>query len=369
MNIISYVDQFGNQSFKDRPFSDIDAVILSQLSYLNFDIYGQRDDKNPIYLKDIPHEMFEPLSRGEFTKRKNIILLTKLKSSVRFRNVGISFVRHSQSVMYEEQFFAITCILPNGDFYMAYRGTDLTLVGWKEDANMAFLDVVPSQQSALEFAQGVTSKLKGRFYIGGHSKGGNLSFFSLVNLSPEKIERCIQAYSFDGPGFFDQKYEEIESLKSKMTKIVPQNTIVGIMLSTLKNCKIVYSPYVGIFQHDPYSWQIDKKTIDFVYRKRRSSESYINERALYTWLRSLSKDDKVFAANALFMLMGGLDLDLKEFITFPKKRIRNIMKIRKEATDEEKEKFLSIFKQLIYHHRRARNYYLKNKKAIIAGNM
>lgn len=364
MNILGYVEQFGNESFEERPFNNVDAVILSQLSYLNFDIFGKTNDNCPIYLKNIQPPLYKQLAAGEFTTRKNIKLLTLLKSSIRFRNVGVSFVRRNQSIVREEQFFAITSILPNGDFYMAFRGTDLTMVGWKEDANMAFMDVVPSQASALKYVKEVTSKLKGNFYIGGHSKGGNLAFYSHVFMGKELLHRCIRAYSLDGPGFFDlkDKYSKtyIET-HQKMTKLVPQNSIVGIMLSTLKNCDIVYSTYMGIFQHDPYSWQIDKSTKDFIYRKRRTRESYIIERMLYTWVHSLSQEDRIFAADAIFVLMGGLDMTLKEFIKVPLTRIKNFIEVQKNATEEQKEKFISIFKLLIYHHKLARRYYQRHQ--------
>ncbi|MCR5332500.1 MAG: DUF2974 domain-containing protein [Bacilli bacterium] len=364
MNLLNYIESFGNETFEERPFNNVDAVILSQLSYLNFDIYGKREDTSYIYLKDIPHEMFEPLSVGEFTKRKNIKLLTLLKSSLRFRNIGVGFIRNNLSVKEEEQFFAITSVLPNGDFYIAFRGTDLNMVGWKEDVNMAFIDVVPSQLSAHFYVNHVCSKLKGNFYIGGHSKGGNLAFYSYINLNDRLHKRCLHAYSFDGPGFFDAQKDILLKYKDaydKMTKLVPQNSIVGIMLSTLKNCDIVYSTYVGIFQHDPYSWQINMDRKDFVYRKKRKRESIILERALYTWIHSIDKEDKVFAANAIFVMMGGLDLTLKDFIKKPALRIKNFHEVQKNATKEEKEKFISIFKSLIYHYRRARLYYLKRR--------
>ena len=365
MNLLRYIERYGNEDFETRPFNNVDATLMAVISYLNFDMFEKKDDDSYIYFKDIDQSLFKELSKDEFIAKENVKLLTLLKASPRYRSLGVSYIRRNTCIKKEEQFFACTIIFPNGDFYIAFRGTDFSVVGWKEDCNMAFHDTIPSQKSALAYVKEVTSKLKGRFYIGGHSKGGNLAFYSHMYLDKELLDRCIKTYSFDGPGFFDvkDKYSNnYEEAHSKMIKIVPQNTLVGIILSSLKDAKIVHSTYVGIFQHNPYSWQIDGESKDFVYLKRRTKESYINEMTLAMWLDSLTTEDKMFATEGIFLLMGGTKLTLSEFVKDPGGRLKNVGDVYKNSAPEDREKFISIFKQLLYYHRRARQIYSEREK-------
>lgn len=360
MNILDYIEKFGSQTFEQRPFNNVDATIMATLSYVNFDLYSQKEDGYSIILKDLEPSSFARLCEGEFITKPNIDLLTKLKSSPRYYNIAIKFVRSEHSIVKEEQFFAITLVLPNNEFFIAFRGTDLTLLGWKEDTNMAMFKTVPSQHRAVNYVNEVASKLKGNFYIGGHSKGGNLAFYAHLNMDEKYSKRLIHSYSLDGPGFFDldgMVNDHIVDETHKMIKLVPQNTIVGIMLSNLKDAKVVYSTYAGIFQHNPYSWQVNQKTKDFIYRKRRTSESYINELALTMWLNSLTLEERVFAGNAIFELLGGTKLNLTAFIKQPIERIKTIYEVQKKASKDDKQKFISIFKQLLYYHRRAKEIY------------
>lgn len=365
MNLLKYIEKFGNEDFETRPFNNVDATIMAVISYLNFDMFDKKDDETYIYFKDIDPSLFEELSKDEFIAKENVKLLTLLKSSPRYRNLGVSFVRRNTCIKKEEQFFAVTIIFPNDDFYIAFRGTDFSVVGWKEDFNMAFHDTIPSQKSALAYVKEVTSKLKGNFYIGGHSKGGNLAFYAHIFQDKETLARCIHAYSFDGPGFSELKDKFVDTYDEahkKMTKIVPQNTLVGIILSNLKDAKIVHSTYVGIFQHNPYSWQISEETKDFVYREKRTKESYINEMTLSMWLDSLSLEDKVFATESIFLLMGGTKLHLSEFIKDPGERLKTASDVYRNAATEDRQRFINIFKQMIYYHRRARKLFAEKEK-------
>ncbi len=367
MNILRYIDRYGSEDFETRPFNNVDATIMALISYLNFDMFEKKDDESFIYFKDIDQSLFKELSKDEFIAKENVKLLTLLKASPRYRNIGVSFVRRNTCIKKEEQFFAITLLFPSGNFFIAFRGTDFSVVGWKEDCNMAFNDTIPSQKSALAYVQEVTSKLKGKFYIGGHSKGGNLAFYSHLFQGKELLDRCIRAYSFDGPGFFNLKNkftDTYDEAHKKMVKIVPQNTLVGVLLSSMKDSLVVHSTYLGIFQHNPYSWQIDPHTLDFVYLKRRTKESYINEMTLSMWLDSLSMEDRLFATEGIFLLMGGTKLTLAEFVKDPGGRFKNASDVYKNTSPENRQKFISIFKQLLYYHKRAKKIYSEQERKL-----
>src|SRR5574344_632007 len=107
MNLNQYIDVFGNITFLERPFNDVDALILAQLSYINFELVAPKIDE---------------LNRKPF-------LLKKLKTSLRFRQIGVCYIKIDSSLETDKQFYGMTLVLPTGERYISYRGTDLTLVG------------------------------------------------------------------------------------------------------------------------------------------------------------------------------------------------------------------------------------------------
>lgn len=367
IDLNGYVDNFGNKSFNEKPFNDVDALIFSELSYINFERLAPSSSclkSRPFYLKNLPLFETNNLAKGEFTTKENIILLTKLKSSLRFRNVGICCVEDTHCLESEKQFYALTCVLPNKTRFISFRGTDLTLVGWKEDCNMSFLKQIPAQKCAVEYVNKVTSSFKYPFYIGGHSKGGNLCFYSFLTMDENLINRCIAAYSFDGPGFYDDelyKTERFSKYNDKLIKIVPRDSLVGIMLNHTKNAKVIDANSLSIFQHNPFNWKIDSKTGEFIYLKKRANQSYINEKALSNWLSSLSKEERILATNAIFELLGGTQSSLKHLISNFGSTMKNFISVRNSYSKEEKQKLNDILNRLFYYFNKARAHYRKER--------
>lgn len=367
IDLNGYVEKFGNKSFDEAPFNNVDALVLAELSYVNFSSLApsiNKPNSRPFYLRNIPLFELSKLAKDEFTTNKNIVLLTNIKGSLRFRNIGICYVDEACCLKTEKQFYAFTLILPNKIRYISFRGTDLTLVGWKEDCNMSFLKETPAQECALHYVKKVTSLFDEKFYIGGHSKGGNLSFYSSLNIDKTLADRLIYAYSFDGPGFYDDelyKTDHYKEIHEKLIKIVPRDSLVGIVLNHTRNALVVDSNSLSVLQHNPYNWKIDSKTGDFVYLKRRADQSYVNEKALSNWLGSLSNEERMMATNTIFELLGGTSYSLKHLVTNFSQSVNNFFKVSKSYTKEEKEKLYDILKRLFYYFNNARRYYYKQK--------
>lgn len=362
MDLNQYIDVFGNTTFLERPFNDVDALILAQLSYINFELVAPKIDelnRKPFLLKNINAREIKKLADGELTTSQNEILLIRLKTSLRFRQIGVCYIKIDSSLETDKQFYGLTLVLPTGEHYISYRGTDLTLVGWKEDCNLAFLDTIPAQICAIKYLDEVTKLFDGPFYLGGHSKGGNLSFYAALHQSDEEIARCITAYSFDGPGFYEKDYYENETYKKiedKLVKIVPKDSLIGIMLNHTKHARVVDANSLSVMQHNPYNWKIDPKTGDFKYLKKRANQSYINERALSTWLNSMTKEEISMTINCLFELLGGTNKNLYHLLKHAPQTINNFNKVSQNYSKEQKQKLVSILKRLFYYHKKARAY-------------
>ncbi len=363
MNLTHYINTFGNKTFKQRPFNDVDALIMSQLSYLNFDLVAPSiNDKNlpPIYIKDLPLNRIKELVSNELTSRQNGPFLLALITSVRYKNIGIQYVLNEKDYVNEKQIFAITLLLPTGEHFISYRGTDLSLVGWKEDLKMSYVSRVPAQEVAINYLDKVTSLFSGSYYIGGHSKGGNLSFYAALSQNKEQIDRTLKAYSFDGQGFYSNNLfenEHFELIKAKLVKIVPKYCVVGIMLNDIKNIKVVDATSLGIFQHNPHNWIIDSKTGDFKYIKRRSKQSYINELAVHNWVESLNKEETILIVDVIFDYLGELHLSLTSLIEKLPRTIANFFRVHRQFSDLQKKKISSIYKRLFYYYRKAHLFY------------
>ncbi len=167
----------------------------------------------------------------------------------------------------EIQFSAVTVELDDETVYIAYRGTDDTLVGWKEDLNMSFMDVVPAQAEALAYLEQVLHKHDYRkVYIGGHSKGGNLAVYAAVHVEDILQSSIVEVFNNDGPGFKDNilSKQQYMNISDRITTLVPQNSVVGLLLEHDETYQVVKSSQSsGIMQHDGFSWEVLGN--DFIY--------------------------------------------------------------------------------------------------------
>ena len=363
MNLNNFIKTFGNKTFDESPFSDVDALIMAQLSYVNFELIAPFIDspnEKPFAIKDIPLNLIKDLASNELTSKQNEPMLLLLKSSLRYRNIKICYLRKEANLHNELQFFAMTLILPNGIRYLSYRGTDLNLYAWKEDLAMAYKDSVNAQKVAINYLNDATSLFSGPYYIGGHSKGGNLAFYAALSQDKEHINRTIKAYSFDGQGFYNNKIfenDDYELISNKLVKIVPKNCVVGVMLNDIKHFRIVEAKSVGIFQHNPHNWVIDAKTGDFKFVKNRAKSSYISELAVHNWLASLTKEETIEIVDVIFEYLGGLNLTLSALVKNLPKTINTFFSVHRNYSKEDKKQISNIYSRFVYHYKKAWLYY------------
>lgn len=332
-NFLDYLKN-NQKSFKEESFNEVDSLVLAYLSYLHF-------PSTKIKLKDL-----------DITKTtkvdKNREFIKKVIKSKRYKDIDLCFFVEDTNDLIEKQFSAITFLLPNNTMYISFRGTDSTLTGWKEDFNMAYTLPVPSQKEALNYTEKVTKLIPRNFYIGGHSKGGNLAVYAGCNLSKEISNRIIKIYSHDGPGFIKEflTTSNYQDIKEKIEKVVPSSSIIGMLLYTNEKYKIIKSSLGGILEHDPFSWLVENN--NFIILKNLSDGTIFTNKVINDFLNSLSKKEREIFIDSLFTVLKSTNLTTldeisKNFII----KLPNILIAIYKLDDVNKKYILKTIKALI----------------------
>lgn len=308
-NVMDYLQWRGDLTFEQSPFNDVDNVILAELAYVDFrDVVPSVQMNKGITLEKASELFFDLHTEEELALDKSFIkdtpkLLKKAAKTNRFKNVILSDYVDTVDETLEKQFGAFHIKLTPQSTYVAFRGTDDTIVGWKEDFNMSFISPVPSQEAAVQYLNDTCSYIRGRLYVGGHSKGGNLAIYSAIHCN-RRVRKKIQCvYNNDGPGFDIGvvKSEEYQSMLPYIRSIVPENSIVGMLLEHDDDYIIVKSSQTGVMQHDAMSWQVSGPA--FITTRRLSAQSRRLNRALGNWINSVDNEKRCEFVETLFGLI------------------------------------------------------------------
>lgn len=370
-NIIDYVESEFS-SMNDKKFNAVDSLILSQVTNFFYDdlVGNINNPKPPVYFKDLlKAEHFEKMFRSFLIPKKNKNLLFALAASPRFRDIKINYYVSKISSDEEKQFSATTFILNDEYAYIGFRGTDSTVIGWKEDFNMAFVSPIPSQLEGVNYVNKVSNLIPHKLLIGGHSKGGNIAVYSSMNCDNNIKQRIKTIYSHDGPGFREEviNSKEFKSIKNKINKTIPYSSLVGILLENHEYYHVVKSNGVGgIMQHDPFSWEINKD--DFVYLDNLSNKSKYINKTLNTWLSQISDEKRKQFIDSIFNILNSTnsetitDIALNWKVNFP-----IILDALKNMDPEEKVLIMELFGQLAslslrHSQKNDKNYVILNKK-------
>ena len=273
--IFDYLKEVTYDSIYDRPFNELDVLALTELTYLPFDrIVPQGDTTGiPVRLSDA----MELIDRTTdfIVSNQHLQLVDELASSKRFKNIKLLNYVDEYDPDVQKQFAAMTYRLSLDTYLVVFRGTDDTLIGWKEDFHMTYMDHVPAQKRAASYLQHVMKEFpKGCFLVAGHSKGGNLATYACSYLPDPLFERVDAIYSYDAPGLNKAiiETEGYQRTSPKILRFVPQGSIVGMMLEVPEPTTIVKSRAFGGFsQHDAFTWEI--KDYSFVTVSETSPDS------------------------------------------------------------------------------------------------
>lgn len=301
--LFDYLIKTKNIDLEHSSLNEIDIAIFCILSYLPWDYIVAPPYKNKeIFLMEAIQKFNNWNYSSPFRMWKDQQLIDLMKQSNRYQTVTMSnYVNHYDSKS-ETQFSALSFHLPNNQSVIAFRGTDDTLVGWKEDFNMSFEYPIKAQEEALEYLNHILPTRNEDIIIAGHSKGGNLAIYSSVFTTPENKIKIKSIYNFDGPGFLEQitSTKEYQSMAQQMITLVPESSIVGMLLEQTETYTIIKSYQLGILQHSLYSWVISGN--QFIKLKKITKNSmYINQ-TLKEWIHSLTKKEREQLIDSLYQI-------------------------------------------------------------------
>jgi len=308
-NEFDYLEWRGDLPLSESGFNSVDSLILSVLSYIPFDgIVSPEFRKDGITIAEAAEAFADSAaSRPVVRNEQDVKLLSAMAASDRFGDMRLTGYANSVDLEKEKQFSAVTVLMGRGKAYVAFRGTDLTLVGWKEDFNMSFRCPVPSQEAATEYLERAAARLRGRLYVGGHSKGGNLAVYASVFATRKTRKRLLAVYNNDGPGFNSSvlEKEEYVEMQGRIYAFVPQSSIIGMLLEHAEEYAIIHSDQSGLMQHDPYSWSV--VGTDFVRMQAVTSQSVFIDQTVKEWVSGMSPEQRERFIDVLYSVIGATE--------------------------------------------------------------
>ena len=331
-NIEDYLEWRGDLTFNQAPFNEVDNLILSALSYIVFDgIVPGPAYKDVITLEEASKLFFKMYTAQDLAVQNTFtrlvpFILKKVAYTERFKHVGLCKYVSTIDYKDEKQFAALHILLEDGSTYISYRGTDDTLVGWKEDLNMTYMMPVPSQIEALRYLEETTRKSKRPLRIGGHSKGGNLAIYAAINCGDKLKKRIIEIYNNDGPGFYEDVIESkgYKEMLHKIKTIIPESSIIGMLLEHQEEYVIVKSKKKGILQHDIMNWEVLGPKL--VYLESVSKNSQKLDHTIKSWLQNTERSQRAQFIEALFRALESTGAKTVSELTADKiKNINNVL--------------------------------------------
>lgn len=347
MNMIDYLAWRGDLTFAQSEFNEVDNLLLCYLAYVNLDQVAPGMGEKPMTVKTLADCFFGRYSRDELENDKSFIrmapaVLFEMAKTKRFQNLLVQNYVNKVDMEKMLQFAAMEILLGDGTSYVAYRGTDDTIVGWKEDFYLS-RGKVPAEEEALIYLNQVCGgkkkslvhkilpkslgKKEKKIRIGGHSKGGHLAIYAAAACEPEIQERILQVYCNDGPGFL-QDFTETEgmlAIRDRIHRIVPESSVIGMLLNHMVDPIVIKSSQSTIMQHDGFSWEVEGPK--FVRCKERSTFSKVLDEAIQTWLAQIPEEKREPVIRDLFSVLEATGAEtLTELQDGGMKNLRILMK-------------------------------------------
>lgn len=300
--ILDYVRWRGDLAFAERPLNEVDSLILSELAYYDFSEVMR------------PDEITAGLSLAEVWQRHQALaaprrypvndpcpLMAACAETVRFGTLRVRFYVSLLDRALQMQFAAVTFQLPDGTAFAAYRGTDNTLIGWREDFNFSYLPESPAQAEAVRYLDELLQRTDVPVILGGHSKGGHLANYAAAFCRHPAVDRVRLVYSNDGPGFNPTILEqpEYEAALPKVRLIIPESSVIGPLYFTHSPKVLIRSMgTTPMQQHDPYTWLVERD--HFLRTEHQSQAIQLLDEAVDKWLLSLDVEQRQLFFSSVF---------------------------------------------------------------------
>lgn len=342
-NIFDYME-WRDIELEKVEFNEIDNLILARLSYFPFDEIVNEGEE--ITIKEAYERYKKFGTTGRILQKEDIDFFPILANSTRFGKMKLCEYINKIDPLKEKQFSAITILMPDKTIYVSYRGTDNTIIGWKEDFNMSFSEIVEAQLESVKYLEKIANNYSGKIRVGGHSKGGNLAVYASAFCNNEVKNRIINVYNNDGPGFCDKviESEEYKNILSKVHTYIPQTSIVGRLLNHEEETTILKSTQIGIMQHDLYTWQV--LGANFVKAELTNSSEFI-DKTITDWLKAVNPKQREQFIDTLFEILNATEAKTLSEINANKfANAKTIIKTYQNIDSQNKEMILKTLKIL-----------------------
>lgn len=304
-NYLDYLNWRGDLSFQAAPLCEVDAMILCELVYINMEsLVTSEFEYNEIDAARIcKHHVYTANPKNALEKSL-YALAEKVLTCPRIADLKICGYVDETDPSEHKQFAAATFQLKKNLHFVCFRGTDETLTGWRENMDLAYHEQTPSQKAAMLYLNQATKVLKGKFIVGGHSKGGNLAVYSTAFSYKRASNKVTDVFNFDGPGFNDRvlSKEEYRDISEKVHTFVPQNSLIGLLLKHKDPYTVVRSSKTsGLSEHQTDTWEVGPKEI----QKELSigGRGRVLNENIQEWIGSMTYEEKENFIRALFSLV------------------------------------------------------------------
>ncbi len=347
-NIYTYLKWRGDLTIKENPLNDVDALILSELSYIEFDeIVPKVGEEGNITIWEANQKYISIESKNPYYTMKEE-LFDAIAKTKRFANMTLCNYVSRTDVQQCQQFAAVHVNVLPGLTFVAFRGTDTSIVGWKEDCNMTYMMPVPAQQSAVEYINKTTKGWMNKYWLGGHSKGGNLAIYSGVFCEPKLQKKIMRIISFDGPGFNRKMINETAYIvmKDKIKAYVPKESFVGLLMEHEEEFTVVQSHKESFLQHEGLFWKINGP--EFELAEELDEQSKGRSDTIKSWLDKIDSNERKELIDAIFNLFENAGIeDFTDFVGMDAKAAGALLKALTSVPKEEKELVGKLVKLLV----------------------
>ncbi len=308
-NLFDYLDWRGDLSFAETPLCEVDNLVFSLLSYIDLDDIVPPPHGGTVTLREAAKEYFfvrDPEARrplGLIVPSEIVTLFRHMAEVPRYAELRLEGYVNEICETREMQFSALTVRLSDDEVFVIFRGTDDTIVGWREDFNLSYMDEVPSQRKAVDYLNTLDLPPDTRLWVGGHSKGGNLAVWGVVHADERVHRRLVRVWSNDGPGFSEEmiRSEAYRALADRISIILPEDSVIGLLLAHDEAYTVVKSTRRGLRQHDALSWEV--KGAAFIRTEGLSRRGIRSDTVVRDRIAAMTREERKTFVRLLFTVL------------------------------------------------------------------
>ena len=341
-SLYSYLERDDLEEIKE--LSEADLYIFSILSYLKFE-YFIDINKGEAAISDLS-TLYPITIEGKYDNRKQALRFAELLGKCkRYKNLRIFNFKSIQDEEKELQFGALSIWLPNGDIFVSFRGTDDTLTGWKEDANLSFLTEIPGERVALDYLNDLMERYPDKnFLLGGHSKGGLLAIYSASKVDRYKQGRISYVMDCDCPGFNRILYDDpgYQNIVDKIHTFIPEKSLIGLIYRKRQPVTIIASSGVSLYQHSEWTWNIVGDSLEHI-RTFESGEE-LSDGTMNKIMDKLTAKEREYFVEMIYEIIKEDNNKLGDLLAVAK--IKKMVGKYKSLSEQDKNEMKNILKKL-----------------------